>query len=77
MKWGKAEDGTPTRLVTDITYMEDISVVSRPAYDQTSVTCRFLQQLPADQDEEKKRKMQAQYIAEQRKEAEKVTNFKL
>lgn len=77
VKWGKAEDGIPTRLVTDITYMEDISVVSRPAYDQTSVTCRFLTQLPADQDEQAKRKMQAQYIAEQRKETEKVTNFKL
>ena len=75
VKWGKAEDGTPTRLVTDITYMEDISVVSRPAYDQTSVTCRFLSQLPADQDEEKKRKMLEKYISEQREVAEKVINF--
>lgn len=75
VKWGKAEDGTPTRLVTDITYMEDISVVSRPAYDQTSVTCRFLTQLPADQDEEKKRKMLEKYISEQREVAEKVINY--
>ena len=75
MKWGKAEDGTPTRLVTDITYMEDISVVSRPAYDQTSVTCRFLKQLPADEDEQARRKMLAKYISEQREEAEKVINF--
>ena len=75
VKWGKAEDGTPTRLVTDITYMEDISVVSRPAYDQTSVTCRFLQQLTPDQEEEKKRKMLERYIHEQREEAEKVIHF--
>ena len=47
----------------------------RPAYDQTSVTCRFLTQLPADQDEEKKRKMLEKYISEQREVAEKVINF--
>lgn len=41
--WGKKPDGTPTRHVTNIRYMEDVSLVSRPAYMQTEVSCRDLE----------------------------------
>lgn len=82
--WGKKADGTPTRHVTNIRYMEDVSLVSRPAYMQTEVSCRELLERgykPVDDkpdqravgafenDEAKQR-----YIAESRKEANDIFN---
>ena len=40
--WDKKPDGTPTRLVKKIRHMEDVSLVSKPAYLQTEVSCRSL-----------------------------------
>lgn len=42
--WGKKDDGTPTRRVMKIRHMEDVSLVSKPAYLQTEVTSRGLQE---------------------------------
>lgn len=44
VEWGKKPDGTPTRLVKSIRHMEDVSLVSKPAYLQTEVSCRALVQ---------------------------------
>lgn len=67
--WGRDQDGTPTRLVTDITYMEDVSIVSRPAYNQTSVTARDLMQRGYTPNDRKAAEM-AKYIASARREAD-------
>lgn len=72
--WGRADGGTPTRLVTSITYMEDVSIVSRPAYDQTSVTARDLIQRGFDPNDRKAAEM-AKYIASARREADVWSNL--
>lgn len=40
--WGKKADGTPTRRVMKIRFMDDVSLVSKPAYLQTEVSSRSL-----------------------------------
>ncbi len=67
--WGRDPDGTPTRLVTDITYMEDVSIVSRPAYNQTSVTARDLVKRGYTPNDTRAAEM-AKYIASARREAD-------
>ena len=66
---GRDPDGTPTRLVTDITYMEDVSIVSRPAYNQTSVTARDLVKRGYTPNDTRAAEM-AKYIASARREAD-------
>lgn len=41
--WDNAEDGTPIRTVTDVGGLYDVSVVSRPAYPQSSAALRSLE----------------------------------
>lgn len=82
--WGKKADGTPTRHVTNIRYMEDVSLVSRPAYMQTEVSCRELLERgykPVDDKPEQRAvgafendEAKQRYIAESRKEANDIFN---
>lgn len=73
VEWGRNADGTPTRRVNDITYMEDVSIVSRPAYDQTSVNVRMLEKCN-ESDEEAKF---ALYIKRARHDAEKAVKIEI
>lgn len=41
--WGKNEDGFPTRTIRKIIFMDDVSVVSNPAYMQTTVSASELE----------------------------------
>ncbi len=67
--WGRSADGTPTRLVTNITYMDDVAIVSRPAYNQTSVTASDLVKRGYQPNDTKATEM-AKYIASARSEAD-------
>lgn len=72
--WGRDEDGIPTRTITRFLLMSDVSIVSHPAYVQTSVSVRDRMQVDENvQDEAKKAEMK-KYIAEQRKAAEDAVN---
>jgi phage prohead protease, HK97 family len=75
VQWGKKPDGTPTRRVMKITYMDDVSLVSKPAYLQTEVSSRNLQQrgyVPTDAAAEAEAEKQKAYIAKSRQEAAQV-----
>ena len=82
--WGKKPDGTPTRHVMNIRYMEDVSLVSRPAYMQTEVSCRDLLERgykPTDptqtgavsaESQQQADEAQKRYIAKSRQQADEV-----
>lgn len=77
--WDKKPDGTPTRHVMNIRYMEDVSLVSRPAYMQTEVSCQDLEKrgykpmaAPQGAVSAKRTNTHAQYIQESRKVAAEV-----
>lgn len=78
--WGKKPDGTPTRHVMNIRYMEDVSLVSRPAYMQTEVSCRDLEKRgykPTATPPEgcfANEQERAKYISQSRKQADEVFN---
>lgn len=68
--WGRDEDGIPTRTITRFLMMSDVSIVSHPAYVQTSVSVRDRMQIEENVQEEAKKAEMKKYIAEQRKAAE-------
>lgn len=72
--WGKDEEGIPTRTITKFLMMSDVSIVSHPAYVQTSVSVRDRMKVEENLKEEAKKAEMKKYIAEQRKAAEDAIN---
>lgn len=72
--WGEDASGYPTRTITKIIYLDDVSIVSNPAYLQTSVSANELRARGYKPNDVTETDEMKEYISSARKAADEAAN---
>lgn len=75
-EWSNMEDAVPTRTITDISIIHEVSVVNFPAYKQTSVSARSSEETDYSPLEEAKRKHAEETVRAKAKEMLEIERLK-